>query len=118
MVTAYSGTVGNANAFLALLMIGIGFEIHMERQKLARILRILLMRYGMGIGFAMAAYWLLPYELEVRQALALIALGPVSSVAPAFTGKLNGDVELASAVNSLSIVVSIVMITGALMILL
>ena len=60
MVTAYAGTVGNANAFLALLMIGIGFEIHMERQKLARILRILLMRYGMGIGFAMAAYWLLP----------------------------------------------------------
>ena len=118
MVTAYAGTVGNANAFLALLMIGIGFEIHMERQKLARILRILLMRYGMGIGFAMAAYWLLPYQLEVRQALALIALGPVSSVAPAFTGKLNGDVELASAVNSLSIVVSIVMITGALMILL
>ena len=118
MVTAYAGIVGNANAFLALLMIGIGFEIHMERQKLARILRILLMRYGMGIGFAMAAYWLLPYELEVRQALLVIALGPVSSVASAFTGKLNGDVELASAVNSLSIVVSIVMITGALMILL
>ena len=50
--------------------------------------------------------------------MALTALGPVSSVAPAFTGKLEGDVEMASAVNSLSIVVSIVMITGALMILL
>ena len=31
LITSYAGTVGNANAFLALLMIGIGFEIRMER---------------------------------------------------------------------------------------
>ncbi len=118
MVTAYAGTVGSANAFLALLMIGIGFEIRMGKEKLARIVRIMVIRYGMGVAFALAAFYFLPYSLEVRQAIALIALGPVSSVAPAFTGRLNGDVELASAVNSLSIIVSIVMITGALMILL
>lgn len=118
MVTAYAGTVGNANTFLALLMIGIGFEIRMERDKIVRILQILVMRYGTGILIALGAYYLLPYELEVRQALALVVLGPVSSVAPAFTGKVGGDVELASAVNSLSILVSIVMITGALIILL
>lgn len=118
MVTAYAGTVGSANAFLALLMIGIGFEIRMGKEKLARIVRIMVIRYGMGVAFALAAFYFLPYGLEVRQAIALIALGPVSSVAPAFTGRLNGDVELASAVNSLSIIVSIVMITGALMILL
>lgn len=34
---------------------------------------------------------------------ALVAFGPVSSVATAFTGKLGGDVGLPSAVNSLSI---------------
>lgn len=118
VVTSYAGTVGGANAFLALLMIGIGFEIRMEKNKLARILRVLVLRYGLGVGLALAAYYLLPYDLEVRQALALIALGPVSSVSPAFTGKVEGDVEMASAVNSLSIVISIVMITGALMIVL
>lgn len=118
VVVSYAGTVGGANAFLALLMIGIGFEIRMEKDKLARILRILLLRYGMGAGLALAAYYLLPYDLEVRQALALTVLGPISSVAPAFTGKVGGDVETASAVNSLSIVMSIVMITGTLMIVL
>ena len=67
---------------------------------------------------AVAAYFWLPFALEVRQAIALIALGPVSSVSPAFTGRVGGDVELSSAVNSLSIVISIVMITGALAVLL
>lgn len=118
VVVSYAGTVGGANAFLALLMIGIGFEIRMEKDKLARILRILVMRYGLGVALALSAYYLLPYGLEVRQALALTTLGPISSVAPAFTGKVEGDVEMASAVNSLSIVISIVMITGALMLVL
>lgn len=118
LFTSYAGTVGNANAFLALLMIGIGFEIRMEREKIAKILQILILRYGMGISIAVLSYFCLPFDLEVRQAIALIALGPVSSVAPAFTGKTGGDVELASAVNSLSIVISIVMITEALLILL
>ena len=72
----------------------------------------------MWISIAVLSYFCLPFDREVRHAIALIALGPVSSVAPAFTGKTGGDVELASAVNSLSIVISIVMITGALLILL
>ena len=118
LITSYAGTVGGANAFLALLMIGIGFEIRMEREKLAKILQILAWRYGTGILMAVAAYFWLPFALEVRQAIALIALGPVSSVSPAFTGRMGGDVELSSAVNSLSIVISIVMITGALAVLL
>ncbi len=67
---------------------------------------------------AVAAYQFLPFDLDVRRAMALVALGPVSSVATAYTGRLEGDVELASAINSLSIVTSIVMLTGALLILL
>lgn len=118
VVISYTGTVGSANAFLALLMIGIGFELRLEKSNLAKLMKILLLRYGAGTVMAVLAYHLLPFGLEVRQAVALIALGPVSSVAPAFTGKLGGDVELSSAVNSLSIVISIVMITGALMVIL
>lgn len=118
MVINYARTVGNANTFLALLMIGIGFEIHMEKDKLVKILQILGMRYVTAVLLAMGSYFFLPFELEVRQALALVLLGPVSSVAPAFTGKVGGDVEMASAVNSLSILISVVMITGALILLL
>ncbi len=116
--TSFADTAGGANAFLALLMLGIGFEIRMEWEKLARIFKILGTRYVISILLAVGFYFLAPFGLEVRQALAIVSLGPVSSVAPAFTGALNGDVEMASAVNSLSIVISIAAITSALIILL
>lgn len=118
VVTSFAATVGGANAFLALLMIGIGFEIHMEKDKVSQIIKLMLLRYGSAVLFALAAYFLLPFPLEVRQALAIVSFGPVSSVSPAFTGKLEGDVELASAVNSLSIVLSIVTITMVLIVML
>lgn len=118
VLVSYTGTVGNANAFLALLMIGIGFEINLGKEKVGHLVRILVTRMGVSVLLAAAAYFLLPMPLEVRQAMVVVALGPVSGVAPAFTGNLEGDVELASAVNSCSIVMSIVTITAALIVLL
>lgn len=117
VVLVFADTAGVANAFLALLMIGIGFEIHGDKEKTAKIIRILLVRYGTALLFALGFYFLSPFGLELRQTLAIIVFGPVSSVSPAFTGELKGDVELASAVNSLSILCSIVCITAALILL-
>lgn len=118
VVVSFADTAGGANAFLALLMLGIGFEIRMEKEKLARITKILSVRYVIAVLLSAGFYFLAPFDLEVRQTLAIVSLGPVASVAPAFTGALNGDVEMASAVNSLSIIISIVAITGALILLL
>ena len=111
VVISFAPTVGGANAFLALLMIGIGFEIHMEKEKLNRIIRLMVIRYGVAVVFALGAFFLLPFPLPVRQAMTIVAFGPISSVATAFTGRIGGDVELSSAVNSLSIVLSIITIT-------
>lgn len=118
VVILFAETAGGANAFLALLMIGIGFEIHMDKEKMAEILKILIIRYGTAFAFSLGFFFLLPFPLEVRQALAIVVLAPVSSVSPAFTGKVGGDVELSSAINSLTIVISIVAITGALILIL
>lgn len=117
-VVEFTTTVGGANAFLALLMLGIGFEIRMDRKKIKTIMKLLVIRYGSALLFSVGFYYLLPFPLEVRQALAILSFGPVSSVSPAFTGRLGGDVELASAVNSLSIITSIVCITAALIVIL
>lgn len=118
MVISFAETAGGANAFLALLMLGIGFEIRMDKKKAAQIAKLLAVRYGAALLMALGFYFLSPFGTEVRQTLAIVSLGPVSSVSPAFTGALNGDIEMASAVNSLSIVISIATITAALLILL
>lgn len=102
--------IGNANAFMAMLTIGVGFKLEANRTQLGALARILLIRYGVGAVIACLFYFCLPFAEEVRQALVILALSPVGSAVPAFTGELKGNVGLSSAINSMSIVISIVII--------
>ena len=67
---------------------------------------------------ALVFYFLLPFRLEVRQALVILVFSPIASAAPAFTGELKSDVGLASALNSMSIICSIVIIVVLLLVML
>ena len=118
VVVSFADIIANANAFMAMLMIGVGFKLSGERSQIGSIVRILSVRYGVAVFVALGCYFLLPFSLEVRQALVILAFSPIASAAPAFTGDLKGDVGLSSAVNSISIVCSIVFIVALLLIIL
>lgn len=117
-MVSFTGIIANGNAFMAMLMLGVGFKMTLDKSRMGKIIQILSIRYSVSIALAAAFYFLLPFELEYRQALAILALSPIASAAPAFTGDLGGDIGLASAVNSISIVISIVLITGTLLLVL
>ena len=104
----------NANAFMAMLMIGVGFRLEANRAQLKTLSRLLAVRYGLAAAFACAMYFLTPFALEVRQVLVILAFAPIGSAVPGFTEELKGDVGLSSALNSLSIVISITIIVGLL----
>ena len=103
--------VANANAFLAMLMLGVGFKLSGDRTQMSKIVKMLGVRYGVAVLTAAAFYFLLPFSLEYRQALAVLVFSPIAAAAPAFTADMKGDINLASAVNSLSIIISMVCIT-------
>jgi len=111
-VVSFAGIIGGANAFMAMLTIGVGFKLSGDRSQLGSILRILLSRYGMAAVFALGCYYLLPFGEEVRSALVILSFGPIAAANPPFTEKLKSDVGLASAVNSISIVCSIVIVVA------
>ena len=115
-VISFAEIIANANAFVALFMIGIGFKLSGDRRQIGSIMRILAVRYGLAILFALGFYYLLPFSLEVRKTLMILVFAPIASAAPAFTEELKGDTGLASAVNSMSIVISIVCIVFILLI--
>lgn len=117
-MVSFTGIIANGNAFMAMLILGVGFKMTLDKSRMGKIIQILFIRYSVSIALAAAFYFLLPFELEYRQALAILALSPIASAAPAFTGDLDGDIGLASAVNSISIVISIVLITGTLLLVL
>ena len=114
-VVEFAGIVGSANAFMAMLMIGVGFSISAKKEQLLGVLRVLGPRYAIGIALSLLSWFVFPFPPECRKALAILFLGPVASAAPAFTGQLKNDYGLASAINSFSILISILLIVAALL---
>ena len=117
-IVSFAGILGNANAFLAMLMIGVGFRLNGEKSQKSTIVRILSVRYAVGIALALLFYFTLPFELRVRQTLAILALSPIGSAVPVFTAELGEDEGLSSAINSIAIVISIVLIVTLLLVML
>lgn len=107
-VVELAGIIGNANAFLAMLMIGVGFKLSGDRAQIGAIVKILTARYALAAVLALI-FWNLPFfSLEVRQALVILVFSPIGSAVPGFTSELKGDVGLSCSINSIAIVISIV----------
>lgn len=107
-VMSFAQIIGNANAFMAMLMIGVGFQLKGDASQLRTIVRLLLIRYGVAAILSVIFFYGLPFEQEVRQALVILVFSPIGSAVPAFTAEMKGDVGMSSALNSLSIIISIV----------
>ena len=107
IVVAVAETVSGGNAFLAMLMIGVGFRLEANRTQLGQVARVIGIRYAVAIVLALVFYFCLPFALEVRQTLVILVFSPPGSVMPAFTGELGEDVGLSAAINSVSILLSI-----------
>ena len=118
VVVSFADIIANGNAFMAMLMIGVGFKLSGDKSQIGAIVRVLGVRYGIAILVALGCYFLTPFSLEVRQTLVILAFSPIASAAPAFTGEMKGDVGLSSAINSISIICSIIIIVTLLVIML
>lgn len=111
LVVSFAGTISNANAFMAMLMLGVGFKVELNKEYTGKLAKYLLLRYSVAAVLAFGYYTLLPFDQEIRQTLAILAFAPIASASPAFTAELKGDTGLSSALNSLSIVTSVVFMT-------
>lgn len=101
--------IAGGNAFVAMLMIGVGFKLKLDKKQLGHVAKIVGLRYAVAAVLALCFYFLLPFDLEVRQTLVLLAVSPISSAIPGFTRELGEDEGLSSTINSLCIVISIVL---------
>ena len=111
-IVQVTSTIGSANSLMAMLTIGLMFELKPNRQHTKKVVLSLLIRYGFAVVTALICYHCLPFSLEVRQVLVIISFAPIPALAPVFTAKCGGDTEIAGLVNSISILISIVAITA------
>lgn len=101
-----------ANPGLAMLMIGLMFRWESKPGYLRAALSVVLARNLFALLVALGIYFFAPFPLEIKQVVAVILFAPISVIAPAFTERCGGDAGLAGFTNSLSIVVSLLMMTG------
>lgn len=104
----FIGTVGAANPFLAMFMVGIGLELKMPRSRAATAVRWLAVRYAVSIVLALAVWFLLPWDQTVRAVICTVLFAPVGTQAPILTAEARGDVQLSSLMVTISILVGIV----------
>lgn len=113
-IASLAEIMGNANAFLAMLMIGVGFKLNSDRTQIKTIIRILSLRYIVAAILAAGCYFFLPFSMEIKHAVMIILFSPIAAAVPAFTSEMKGDAGLSSAVNSMSIICSIIIIVSML----
>ena len=109
-VIGFTGIVGAANPFLAMLMIGIGLELRIPRHTVKQAFGILAFRYAVAVAVALATWFWMPGPADIRALVCALWFAPLPSMASAFTGRLSLDVEASAFITSVSILVGIVAI--------
>lgn len=112
LVIDAAGVAGGANTFLSMFMIGIALNIVLPKGNISLLVRTLFGRYTIATAIACFIYFVLPFDLEIRQALVILSFAPVAGLAPSFTRLLKEDFELSAAINSLTILFSMVIMSG------
>lgn len=107
-----AGNIGRANAFLAMFMIGIVFEFPKNYRQLGDVFKLLLIRFFVSAITSVLLYNTPLFSLEVRQILIILLFSPVSGVNVISTLRCNADVEKSGAINSISILLSLVIMTS------
>ncbi|WP_040162345.1 AEC family transporter [Nigerium massiliense] len=107
-VIAFTSTVGGANTFLAMLMIGIGLEVVLSPAKYATAARYLGYRYGFALLFALVVWFALPLDAPVKVVLCMVFFAPMAAMVTGFTGEAGLDVEVSAFMTSLTTLVAVV----------
>lgn len=107
-VLDFAALVGAANPFMAMIMIGVGFEIRLDRARLGRAAKYLGARYAISVAIALAVWFLVPIDAVSRAVACMILFAPMASMTPGFTAEAGGDVELSSFMTAVTIVIAVV----------
>lgn len=106
-VITFTSTVGGANTFLAMLMIGIGLELGLDAHRFRLAFKYLAIRYGFSLIFSILTVLFLPVSMVVKTILCMLFFSPIVSMATGFTDEAGGDVETSAFMNSVSILIGI-----------
>ncbi len=106
--------VSNANAFLAMLMLGMMVNFSIDKTKMGQLVRLLGLRFGLSALMSVAIFFMpLPLDMSIRIIIIAILWSPIGALGPVFTMRAKGDVGLAGFANVISVIVGVAAMTVA-----
>ena len=112
-VATVSQPFSAANAFCAMLMVGMLTEPPESKADILAVGQVVAWRVPCSMLFAAAAWFLLPFDPMVREAVALCCMAPTAIFSTMFTDKVLGNAKLAGFTLSVTALIAIVLMVGA-----
>lgn len=101
-----------ATSFLAMTMVGIMIEFKIEKSEKKELLGVLGLRYGYAFAMSALLFAVLPFEVEIKKALMIGVLSPMSTASMVFAQKLGCKPSLVGGAGTFSILFSMIFIVG------
>lgn len=111
LVLDLTTTMGNANAFLAMLCIGILFQFKLKKEDWKIVFKVLSLRVVVCGLISMFIYFVIPLPNDIKIALCVLLMAPCAGAAPALTESSGADGSIAAVINSISIPLSMGLMT-------
>ena len=105
-----AGSISPANGPMAMIMIGLMLEFSFKKEHVRKVAEVIGIRLAFACVVGYLFYAFAPFDEIIRRAVVVTCFAPVASAAPAFTSDYGGNTELAGFVNSVSIMLSMVLI--------
>ena len=94
-VGSFAEPLSNANGFCSMLMVGMLTELPSTRVDARNVLNVIGWKALFAVLLGMAAWYLLPFDADVRHAVVLVCLAPTAVFSTLFTDRVLGNAKLA-----------------------
>lgn len=101
-----------ATSFLAMIMVGIMLEFNIQKSERTELVRLLCLRYGYAFLLSFVLFSFLPFDIEVKKALMIGTLSPMSTASMVFAQTLGCKPSLVGGAGTFSILFSMIFIVS------
>ncbi len=103
-----AGMIGAPTVILTMIMLGITFDVDIDRHDLGNILEILAIRLVGAFAIATFAWFFLPLSQLEKMVLYLILFAPIPSLTPNFCSKCGCKPSVYGALSSITVPISLI----------
>lgn len=114
-VLTFTATVGAANTFLAMFMIGVGLELALSAQLLRRAARYLALRLVIVTAALTVLWFVLPFAAQTKGILSAVLVAPMAAMVSGFTQEAGLDVRLSTFMTTVTVLVGIVAVPAVIL---